>query len=276
MSISTPAGSGPAPADRRHPASGPGAARVHIRRLGQDSGTYVGIGGAACPAPATVGDVASGRRRCTTRGIAAAVLSVTSDAVRPVRVEAGRSCLRLRALHVMGHSSARIARALGVRETTIFELVRGDARTVSPKLRDKIADLYDAWWDKRAPNAPGSSAARPPPPASAPSPGTGAPTPPWRTTSSTSPAAGTRAGNPPPAPASPRHTPARPPPEGPPMTSDDPAGRPVRRARSRRRRSSLTDTGRVVVRRDRATNMRLFSTQVSWSSRSPPGGACRH
>ena len=36
-------------------------------------------------APATVGDLASGRRRCTTRGIAAAVLSVTSDAVRPVR-----------------------------------------------------------------------------------------------------------------------------------------------------------------------------------------------
>ena len=51
----------------------------------------------------------------------------------------------------MGHGSARIARALRVRETTIQLLVRGDARTVSPKLRDKIADLYDAWWDKRAP-----------------------------------------------------------------------------------------------------------------------------
>ena len=24
-------------------------------------------------------------------------------------------------------------------------------RTVSPNLRDTIADLYDAWWDKRAP-----------------------------------------------------------------------------------------------------------------------------
>ena len=28
---------------------------------------------------------------------------------------------------------------------------RGDARTVSPGLRDTVADLYDAWWDKRAP-----------------------------------------------------------------------------------------------------------------------------
>ena len=51
----------------------------------------------------------------------------------------------------MGHGSARISRALGVREETIHRLVRGDARTVSPPLRDAIADLYDAWWDKRAP-----------------------------------------------------------------------------------------------------------------------------
>ena len=36
-------------------------------------------------------------------------------------------------------------------QTTIRELVRGDARTVSPQLRDAITDLYDAWWDKRAP-----------------------------------------------------------------------------------------------------------------------------
>ena len=51
----------------------------------------------------------------------------------------------------MGHGSARISRALGVREETIQRLVRGDARTISPPLRDAIADLYDAWWDKRAP-----------------------------------------------------------------------------------------------------------------------------
>ena len=57
----------------------------------------------------------------------------------------------LRALHVMGHGSARISRGLGVREETIQRLVRGDARTIGPPLRDAIADLYDAWWDKRAP-----------------------------------------------------------------------------------------------------------------------------
>ena len=67
------------------------------------------------------------------------------------RVDAGGIRLRLRALHVMGHGSARIARALGVRKTTIQELVSGNARTVSLQLRDAISDLYDAWWDKRAP-----------------------------------------------------------------------------------------------------------------------------
>ena len=69
----------------------------------------------------------------------------------PDRIDAGGTRLRLRALHVMGHGSRRIARALGVSQTTITELVRGDAHTVSPHLRDAVIDLYDAWWDKRAP-----------------------------------------------------------------------------------------------------------------------------
>src|ERR1700683_1789256 len=67
------------------------------------------------------------------------------------RLDAGGTRLRLRALHVMGHSSARIARAVGIRELTIQRLVNGDATTISPHLRDAITDIYDAWWDKRAP-----------------------------------------------------------------------------------------------------------------------------
>ena len=69
----------------------------------------------------------------------------------PDRVDAGGTRLRLRSLHVMGHGSARIARALDARKTTIQELVNGTARTVSPQLRDAVIDLYDTWWDKRAP-----------------------------------------------------------------------------------------------------------------------------
>ena len=67
------------------------------------------------------------------------------------RLDAGGTRLRLRALHVMGHGSARIARAMGVRENTIQRLVRGDAYIVSTPLRDAVIGLYDAWWDKRAP-----------------------------------------------------------------------------------------------------------------------------
>jgi hypothetical protein len=66
-------------------------------------------------------------------------------------MDAGGARLRLRALHVMGHSSARIARAVGASDKTIRKLVRGDAKTISPQLHDAIADVYDAWWDKRAP-----------------------------------------------------------------------------------------------------------------------------
>ena len=95
----------------------------------------------------TVHDLASRRRR------AAAILAVTSDNGPGAHLDAGGTRLRLRALHVMGHGSARIARAVGVREITIRRLVRGDARTISPRLRDAITTVYDAWWDKRPPEA---------------------------------------------------------------------------------------------------------------------------
>ena len=129
---------------------------------------------------------------------------MNAEAMPRARLDAGGTRLRLRALHVMGHGSARIARAAGVREMTIRALVRGDARTISPQLRDTITGLYDAWWDKRAPARTRAERGAATPPAAGPSPGTGAPPPPWTTTSSTPPAtAPGMAGNQPPAPAPP-------------------------------------------------------------------------
>jgi len=81
-------------------------------------------------------------RRAT--GSTAVVIPMTRAAGPRARVDAGGSRLRLRALHVMGHGSARIARAIGVREETIQRLVRGDTAIVSPNLRDAITTLYDA------------------------------------------------------------------------------------------------------------------------------------
>jgi len=140
------------PPGRRNPAS-PGqreAARDHVTQLRHDGGTYRSIAAAAALSPATVRGLASGRRRAHP-GTAAAVLTVTSRSLPRARLDAGGTRLRLRALHVMGHGPTRIARAAGVSDKTIRTLVRGDARTVSVQLRDAIADLYDAWWDKRAP-----------------------------------------------------------------------------------------------------------------------------
>jgi plasmid maintenance system antidote protein VapI len=150
MSINPPAGPVPSQADPPYPANGPDRARAHVRRLRKEGVTYRGLATAAGVAPATVSDLDRGRRR-PHRGTTAAVLTVTSNSVPRGRIDAGGTRLRLRALHVMGHGSARIARALGVREMTIRQIVRGDTRTISPRLRDTVTDLYDAWWDKRAP-----------------------------------------------------------------------------------------------------------------------------
>jgi hypothetical protein len=77
-------------------------------------------------------------------------LTVIGECRRP-RTDAGGTRLRIRALQVMGHGSARIARAAGASEQTIQRLARGDAKTVSPQLRDSVITIYDAWWDKRPP-----------------------------------------------------------------------------------------------------------------------------
>ena len=131
------------------PASGE-AARDHVTQLRQHGGTYRSIAAAAALSPDTVHALASGSRRAQP-ATATAVLTVTSRTLPRARLDATGTRLRLRALHVMGHGSARIARAAGVHPVTIRKLVRGDARTVSPQLRDAIVAVYDAWWDKRAP-----------------------------------------------------------------------------------------------------------------------------
>ena len=130
--------------------SGPEAPRDQIRRLRREGATYRSIAAAAGLAPSTIHDLATGRRHPTLT-TSRALQKAAGGPLPRARVDAGGTRLRLRALHVMGHGSARIARALGAREMTIRTITRGDAATVSTTLRDAVADLYDAWWDKRAP-----------------------------------------------------------------------------------------------------------------------------
>ena len=140
----------PATASPSRPDAGSGAVRDHLNQLRQHGGTYRSIAAAAAVGPTTVHELAAAPPRGT-GSVARALLAVTSDTLLQGRLDAGGTRLRLRALHVMGHSSARIARAVGASDKTIRRLVRGDAKTVSPKLHDAIADVYDAWWDKPAP-----------------------------------------------------------------------------------------------------------------------------
>ena len=145
MSIKT---SRPAPAEPRLPRTGPGAAPDHVTRRRHEGGTDPGI--AAGLVPGTDG-LLSARPRATSGTTTTTVVAVTGRTMPGGHVDAGGTRLRLRALHVMGHSSARIARAVGADPRIIRALVRGAARTVDPELRDAIAAVYDAWWDKRAP-----------------------------------------------------------------------------------------------------------------------------
>ena len=71
--------------------------------------------------------------------------------VEAARVPAGGTRLRLRALAAMGHSDARIARALGESPRVVTTVMSGRARTVSRELYADVAALYEAWWDKRPP-----------------------------------------------------------------------------------------------------------------------------
>jgi hypothetical protein len=130
--------------------SSPAAARDHVATLREHGGSYRAIAHAAGIAPMTVQRTATGRHR-PAAGTTAALLTVTPGTLSRARVEAGGTRLRLRALQVMGHGSARIARAAGASDKTIRALVRGQARTVSPRLRDAITEVYNTWWDKRPP-----------------------------------------------------------------------------------------------------------------------------
>ncbi len=127
-----------------------GAARDHIRRLREHGGSYRAIAQAAGLGTMTIHDLVT-RRRQPEPITVIAVLGVTTRSMRRARVDAGGTRLRLRALHVMGHGSARLARATGASEKTIRALVTGDAKTVSTGLRDSVIAVYDSWWDKRAP-----------------------------------------------------------------------------------------------------------------------------
>ena len=77
MSINTPAPASPDPADPPHSVTGPAAARARVHRLHQRGSSYQSIATAAGLVPATVRDLAYGRRR-SARGTAKGCSAKTS------------------------------------------------------------------------------------------------------------------------------------------------------------------------------------------------------
>jgi len=143
------------------------AARAHVTQLRQDGGTYRSIAAAAALSTGSVHRLASGRRRAQP-GTTAAVLTVTSPALTQARLDAGGTRLRLRALHVMGHGSARIARAAGAHPATIRKLVRGDAPPSASSSATPSPTSTTPGGTNAPQPAPPPSAPPPPPPANAP------------------------------------------------------------------------------------------------------------
>ena len=74
-----------------------------------------------------------------------------ASAVMAVSVPGAR--LRLRALVAIGHSPARIARALGegISIRTVQRTLSGAPTGLPQRQLDRIARLYEAWWDRCPP-----------------------------------------------------------------------------------------------------------------------------
>jgi hypothetical protein len=88
------------------------------------------------------------------------VLEFSYPAGREPKVDANGTRLRLRALAAMGHSDARIARALGQPAWLVTRIANRSVRTVTPELRADVCRLFDRWWDKRPPeNTPAEARA---------------------------------------------------------------------------------------------------------------------
>jgi hypothetical protein len=98
----------------------------------------------------TVHSIANARRPTVQADVARRLLAVTEADIRGMHPSPGGTMLRLRALIAMGHTCSRMAAATGI-PPTLRRIVRGEALTVSPEVRQAVTALFDAWWDKTPP-----------------------------------------------------------------------------------------------------------------------------
>jgi hypothetical protein len=125
--------------------------REHVLKLRAAGGTYASIGQAAQTAATTVHRIVNARRPKVQAEVARRLLAVTETDIRGTHPKPGGTMWRLRALVAMGHTCSRMAAATGAPPATLRRIVRGEALTISPQLRQAVTALFDAWWDKTPP-----------------------------------------------------------------------------------------------------------------------------
>jgi hypothetical protein len=125
--------------------------REHVLRLRAAGGTYETIARAAGTGAMTVHCIAKARRPKVQAGVARRLLAINENDIRSMHPSVGGTMWRLRALVAMGHSCSRMAAATGTPPATLRRIVRGEALTISPQLRQLAVALFDAWWDKTPP-----------------------------------------------------------------------------------------------------------------------------
>jgi hypothetical protein len=123
----------------------------HVLKLRAAGGTYQAIARAAGTGAMTVHCVANARRPRVQAEVARRLLAVSEADIRSMRPSPGGIMWRLRSLVAMGHSCSRMAAATGIAPATLRRIVRGEAVTISPELRQAIIALFGAWWDKTPP-----------------------------------------------------------------------------------------------------------------------------
>jgi hypothetical protein len=125
--------------------------REHMLKLRAAGGTYAAIAEAADTGAMTVHRIANADRPKVQAEIARRLLAVTEANIRGTHPAPGGTMWRLRSLVAMGHTCSRMAAAIGAPPPTLRRIVRGEALTISPQLRQAVIALFDAWWDKTPP-----------------------------------------------------------------------------------------------------------------------------
>jgi hypothetical protein len=125
--------------------------RKHVLKLRAAGGTYASIAQAARTGAMTVHCIANARRPNVQAEVASRLLAISEADIHTKRPPPGGTMWRLRALVAMGHTCSRMAVATGIPPATLRRIVRGEALTISPQLRQAVIALFDAWWDKTPP-----------------------------------------------------------------------------------------------------------------------------